>query len=165
MGADLYIDKLYNNGLAERERAFSAARAARDKAKAEGRPAAEIEMLQHAVEAAHGAIYNNPGYFRDSYNGTSVAWLMGLSWWRDVIPMLNKEGQLTPGKAKLLLERVRAAEVRFRTEEELKADHCAVDDGDNSPESWHKAKLEHKAELVAFLERAIELNEPIACSL
>jgi hypothetical protein len=35
---------------------------------------------------------DNPYYFRDSYNNSSLLWQMNLSWWTDVIPMLSEMG-------------------------------------------------------------------------
>jgi len=34
------------------------------------------------------------GYFRDAYNDGSILNKFGLSWWRDVTPLLNKDGVL-----------------------------------------------------------------------
>jgi hypothetical protein len=51
------------------------------------------------------------GYFRDSYNEGCVMWQLGLSWWRDVTPMLNEKRVLTQSKIRELLAMVESCRI------------------------------------------------------
>jgi hypothetical protein len=41
------------------------------------------------------------GYFRDPYNDHDLLWKFNLSWWDDVVPMLNARSELTIAQASL----------------------------------------------------------------
>lgn len=48
------------------------------------------KRFDHEAELPYEQKYSEQrGYFRDSYNSTSVMAAMGLSWWKDVVPMLT----------------------------------------------------------------------------
>lgn len=102
------------------------------------------------------------GYFRDSYNGTNLFWVLGLSWWHDV--NLDDEGNMPGEEIKRLRQEVatRAADV---SEARLRQLHCKIDDGENSVESWRKFFEEKRGRLLAFFDEAIALGEPIDASL
>lgn len=102
------------------------------------------------------------GYFRDSYNGTSLFWRLGMSWWG--CPYI-KNGEIKPENAKKLLAEVEQAEINPITKEELLEHHCKVDDGENSPESWDKMFSDKKARFVFFLKEAIANNWVISASV
>ncbi len=104
------------------------------------------------------------GYFRDSYNGTSVLWTLGLSWWQDVVPMLDKEGELGGDKLVQFRDMVANAKQTLPTEEKLKEMYCTVNEEEDLA-SWHKYYQEKHQTLLAFLNRAIELETSIDCSL
>jgi hypothetical protein len=105
MGADLYIRNKDNDKIQETYLdAFDKAVAARDKyvgsrhADEEGldilglilKEDAEYNRLQAAVDAAFDAMFvNDPYYFRDSYNDSSILWQFGLSWWKDLEPFMK----------------------------------------------------------------------------
>jgi hypothetical protein len=95
------------------------------------------------------------GYFRDSYNGTSVLWTLGLSWWQDVTPLLNEEGELGGENLKKLRDMVLNAKQEMPTEAKLKEMYCKVD----------AEETDKREKLLAFLNRAIELNSSIDASL
>ena len=46
----------------------------------------DVQAAHERVDEAYGKMYGeeNPFYFRDSYNSSSVLWTMGLSWWQDI---------------------------------------------------------------------------------
>src|SRR5512146_3228468 len=98
MGADLYIESISNKQKATYEPLFNAAVRARESNKDESRK----DELQAEVSKYYDLMYAE-GYFRDSYNITSVLKRLGLSWWKDVGPLLNKKGYLSPTKARKLL--------------------------------------------------------------
>lgn len=93
------------------------------------------------------------GYFRDSYNGTSLFWRLGMSWWQ--CPYI-KDGEISPDNAKKLLAEVQEKELPPLTWEELKENHCSVDEGKNSVDSWNQFFLDKKERFCAFLQEAID---------
>lgn len=108
----------------------------------------------------------NLGYFRDSYNSTSVLRTLSLSWWKDVIPLLDDEGLLQPEQIKQFKEMILGQEQRLPDREMLESWHAHVEDGtEHAVEHWHTYYREKRERLLAFLNRALELNEPIDCSL
>lgn len=54
------------------------------------------ELLGHLQQELWDITEENgtPLYFRDSYNNSSIMQQLNLSWWRDVIPLLNDDGVL-----------------------------------------------------------------------
>jgi hypothetical protein len=104
------------------------------------------------------------GYFRDSYNGTSVLWTLGLSWWQDVTPLLNEEGELGGKNLKKFRDMVLNAKQEMPTESKLKEMYCKID-AEETLESWHNYYTDKREKLLAFLNRAIELNSSIDASL
>lgn len=90
MGADLYIRKPTSDDPVEIYRdLFAVAIYERDRCPIDSPKAKE---WQGEVERYYDLMYSdNPFYFRDSYNDSSVMWQLGLSWWGDIIPMLVEE--------------------------------------------------------------------------
>src|SRR5689334_13052050 len=80
MGADLYIRKIHNVQEAKWRPKFDEAIALRDSA-VDKDAQAEAQKL---VDEAYDGLNAPEGYFRDSYNGTSVLNRLGLSWWQDM---------------------------------------------------------------------------------
>jgi hypothetical protein len=39
-------------------------------------------------------LHNAKAYFRDSYNMSNVLWTLNLSWWQDVLPLLDEKLEL-----------------------------------------------------------------------
>ena len=93
-----------------------------------------------------------PNYFRDSY-GDAMLWRFGLSWWTDVIPMLDQQDYLSAVQAQKLLELLQGREDVF--EENLAAE----------PGKHRQYFRQRYAELRRFLATAIRLNTPVRCSL
>ena len=166
MGADLYINPIYNENHAKYQPLWEKALASRKTAEVKfGRDSKHYEKAQaRVIEISNKQ--SEVGYFRDSYNGTAVMATLGLSWWRDVIPMLNKKSQLVPTKAKKLRQMILDAEQHLPTKEELIKNHCQVDEeGDESVEGWHEYYKEKRQRLLDFLDLAIKNKLPIDCSL
>jgi hypothetical protein len=93
------------------------------------------------------------GYFRDSYNGWDVLWQFGLSWWNDVLPLLDSQSSLSVEKILALLALLDERQSQF-------------DDNMTERAEDDRSYFQQKArELRGFLQQAIELNEPIDCSL
>lgn len=161
MGADLYIQKLFKPNQEKYRPLFDAAVYTRDVTSS---TEAQKKKAQDKVDEYYSKMYSK-GYFRDSYNSSSFFWRLGLSWWNDVIPMLNKKGELTVTKAKKLRYMVTSAEFKPATREELIQMGAAVDEEMNSVEAWNKSFLDARDEFVKFLDEAIKAKLPIYCSL
>jgi hypothetical protein len=149
MGADLYISPLFDPQHKEWESQFNLAVAERDRL-TEGTP--EYALAQKRVEYCYSQMYEK-GYFRDSYNDSDLLWKFDLSWWEDVIPMLEEESRLSPPKAAQLLAMLKQKEVAF-------CDNLA-----SLPAPAKRYFTKKYAQLQKFLKQAIELGVPIECSL
>lgn len=113
---------------------------------------ASRNAAQVRVEHAYGQMYSR-GYFRDSYNDWNLLWKFGLSWWTDVIPMLNSEGCLAPEQAACLLATLKEREPAFK---------AALGKLQPRDQAYFR---ERYAELQQFLNEAIALKKPVVCSL
>ena len=110
-------------------------------------------------------VAGDDGHFRDAYNAGNVLWTLGLSWWRDVKPMLDGDGNLTGDILVKFRDVVANAEQRYPTKSELVVRGGKVDTGNNSVVSWHKYFANKRQALLDYLNRAIELKASIRCSL
>ena len=149
MGADLYIEMVFEPSYRRWKNRFEEAVARRD-ACAEGTPEYKLWWLR--AEACSDRMYS-AGYFRDSYNPSSLLWQFGLSWWKDVIPMLDERNNLTVAQAETLLEMLDERGPVF--EKKL---------AQFSPDEQQDFR-DRATELQMFLQMAIKLDSPIHCSL
>ena|SRR5579859_2672101 len=162
MGADLYIEKIHQPLAAKYEPLFSEAVRRRDSLPKNSK---ETEAAQREVTKYFDLMYS-AGYFRDSYNATSVLWRLGLSWWEDVIPLCTQKHELKWDKLRKFRDMVANAELKLPTREEIEKHGGIVEDqGRDSLAEWHSYFTEKRANLLAFLDQAIELNTAIRCSL
>jgi hypothetical protein len=76
-----------------------------------------------------------------------------LSWWRDVLPMLDSKNYLPVAGVKRLLGMLQDREAGFQTSLTV------------LPPENRQYFQERSQELQRFLQQAIDLNEPIYCSL
>src|ERR1700716_2288262 len=109
MGADLYIPPLFQQQRQQWEPLFEEAARKRDRLKASSK---ERRQAQARVEECYDKMYEQ-GYFRDSYNDWNLLWKFGLSWWEDVIPMLDDEDRLSVEQARNLLGMLKERENVF----------------------------------------------------
>lgn len=152
MGADLYIRSITNAAEKKHRPLFDAAVAEREKAKQRGDSAA-AEAAQVAVEAAYDGMHPEDGYFRDSYNCTSILGQIGLSWWQDVIPLCTKSGHLRGENLRKLIAEIEARPVP--PAEDLDLTNGKVEPaGENSREEWRKMFVEKRERLLRFLRSA-----------
>ena len=156
----MYIESISNKLKAQYEPEFQDAVAKRDATN----DTQEKERWQKKVDEAWDKMYDNSGYFRDSYNSTSIMAQLGLSWWSNVGEMLDKKGYLRVPAIRLLYEMISNAEFNLPTEEELRDNNCQINE-ENTVESWHKYYQEKRERLLHFLDTALRLEEPIYCSL
>jgi hypothetical protein len=97
------------------------------------------------------------GYYRDCYNEGGTFFGLGLSWWQDVIPMLDKENNLTPDKAKKLKEMVEDGLLCF--------EHKASPKMKIYNPQYAKEIIKDAKELIKYLDNAIKLDIKINCNL
>jgi hypothetical protein len=89
------------------------------------------------------------GLFPDPYNDWDLLWKFGLSWWEDIIPMLDSQNRLSVAQAQSLLAMVKERHNIFQL-------RLASLDAEE-----RKYFLDRYADLQKFLNQAVELNTPI----
>ena len=160
MGADLYIQSIYKENEAKWNPKFRDAVARRDAATEEGNQTLADEIQKEVMECYEQM--NAIGYFRDSYNTSSILWLLGLSWWENIGAMLNKRNFLSVTKAKKLKKMIAEKEVPEITREWLEENGYGEEQDIAQVNKYYK---DAKDELLAFLDKAIEMKEAIYCSI
>ena len=148
MGADLYLYSLHNVCEEKYKPLFDKWVKTRDEATSDEAK----DKAQKKVSFYYDAMMSD-GYFRDSYNNSSLFWQYELSWWSDLGEMLDKEGYLAVDECKKLLAMLEENNETFE-ENVGKLDLEAR-------EYFIKKDITFKN----FLKQAIELDEPIYCSI
>jgi len=161
MGADLYINSRFKNNHEKYEKHFTTAVKIRDEFLSDSNQEKEVQTL---IDHFYDKMYSK-GYFRDSYNCSSMLQTLDLSWWQDVGKLLNKSNELTPTKAKEFLKLIQSASLKLPTKKELIKKGANVDNKKDTLKSWHDMFKKHKQELIDFLNEAIQLKENIRCSI
>ena len=158
MGADIYLNTVLEKCKAQYEKQWKTAIRNRDYA-----TGIEKALYQKQVNELFEKMYSE-GYFRDSYNATSLSEVLGFSWWKDVVPVL-RAGKLPISQAKKLKERIESLQLPEITEDFLRERKISIDEGENSVANW-KAYFERKrTKLIDLLELSIQTKEPLFCSL
>jgi hypothetical protein len=145
MGADLYIRKQYEVVKDKYEPKFDEAVAKRNKTTDKKKE----DKYQKEVEKYYD-LMNSEGYYRDSYNDSNLLWKLGLDYWGWINDMLNKNGELTPTKAKIILKKVEIRKKRLN------------DITNKKEREYFESKYK---EFVKFLGEAIETKSNIECSI
>ena len=118
----------------------------------------------HALKAVK--ITESETYFRDSYNMSNVLWTLNLSWWKDVLPLLDEQQELKGETLQHFRDQVASAKQHLPTSDELGSHGIRCSEaGEGGIQTWHDHYTEKRRELIKFLDRAIENNSPIFCSL
>lgn len=157
MGADLYINKLYETNKKKWKPAFDAACKARSDIE-DNDP--RVKKAQKAVDRAYEKMYS-VGYFRDSYNCWNVLNRLGYSWWVDVSKLLNKKRNMSVANARKFRNMVANAKFKPFSEKDLKVWNISPKDMKDS----EKYFVQCRKELLEFLSDAIKMKQPIYCSL
>lgn len=180
MGADLYIQSIsdahrakwtpvFDKAVAERDALMESDGAGWRKEPTDPKKLRAFKAAQRRVDKAYGRMFASDGYYRDSYNVSSVLWTLGLSWWQDIGKMLDHDGKLHPDNAKMLIEMIQKATPIFNDlaalKKHLKEHHAKLDGGENSVEGWAKYFRRERSRLVRFLRKAINMGEPVYCSI
>ena len=152
MGADLYMNDAYK----KREKKLAPQiQEALDNRKANP----DDEDAHQKAMDLYDKLYTKDVYFRDSYNSGSLMWSLGLSWWEDVQELIDNEGDLHPLQIQKLLNIIKSREVSVSND--FKAD---------MPDEWTDEDAlqyfnEQRDELISFLQKAIDTNDTIGCSV
>jgi len=155
MGADLYIESISEREKNKWKGLFDSSVDLRNKASSDY----EKEGYQKQVNKYYDLMYAEDGYFRDSYNSTNLLYQLGLSWWDDVIPQLDKNSYLSTEGAEWFLK-----EIQSRTVGKIDIPKACITK-ENPEEKWEQYFISKHEELEGFLKRAIGLKEKILCSL
>lgn len=152
--ADVYLESETKECSRIWRDVFNAVVAARDLSP-EG--SEDEKELQKIVNTAYDHLYGR-GYFRDTYNPYGLFAQLGLSWWQDVIPMLDDRGYLPIDRAKDLEKMVKEAPLCLNS-----AQRAAREQGDEEPtlESYEK----RRQKLLSLLNSSIMFGEPLRMSL
>ena len=184
MGADIYLRSLYEPAYEKAHPIFEAAYKARDALTGVGRfdqNNPEHAAAQAKVDEAYEAMYA-VGYFRDSYNRTSLFAFLGVSWWQSAGVMradgspytweIGGEGEMQVPSMVALRDFLRErGEVTcdqmqaWRTALDDDDEHRIPDEGDDSLTEWGKMFERKRRRLIKLLEQAIALGEPLDCSV
>jgi hypothetical protein len=156
MGADLYINSIFNPNMQKYSPKFEKAVKDRSSYK-EGTTL--YEQAQKKVERYYDLMYA-VGYFRDSYNASSLLNALGLSWWQNVIPMLDKEQCLNLTAIKKFKGMVKKAKLST-----IDADWVINNYAGGPVEEWQQYFIEKKGMLLAYLDKALKEKSKIYCSL
>ena len=152
MGADLYMNDAYK----KREKKLAPQiQEALDNRKANP----DDEDAHQKAMDLYDKLYTTDVYFRDSYNSGSLMWSLGLSWWEDVNELIDNEGDLHPIQIQKLINMVQSKDVNV-SDDFKKA----------MPDEWTdedalKYLNEQLDSLVSFLQKAIDTNDTIGCSV
>jgi hypothetical protein len=192
MGADIYLESLNDEHRKQHEPLFKTMCARRDafidkhgRAVIDRDPklSKQVAKLQEYVSEAYEILMDSPGYFRDSYNDTSLFWLIGLSWWELGDHYLDEDRNLPIANAKRLLEMMQAAEPGFdemfdewvekkRAGKKKGVDGALYDEKpwtfkgkENGVEDWRKMFRTKLDRWIELLKRSIEMNEPLHWSV
>ena len=156
MGADLYIRsvsevvrKIYNP-------LFEAAVVKRNRLQALGL-VDEAAKAQEEVSKYY-SLTNSEGYFRDSYNNSSIFWMLGLSWWELAEQGVIKNGNISPDNAYLLAQLIK----ELPYVKPIKADLFSDTNSVFEVKAYFDGK---KKDLIEFLELAHSLDEGIYASV
>ena len=159
MGADLYLKSDYAPNSERWKPYFDKWVEKRDALCKEGKKG-EADKAQEQVVKYYERIFEQ-GFFRDSYNHSSLLWKFDMSWWTDVLGVLtNSKGLTSPRNAKRFLRIFEENEPVF--EQNLKKLEHSEGGGRAEAERYFRNKYKR---LKAFLQEAIKRRESIECSL
>ena len=152
MGADIYLKSVSEKAYEQFKPLFDEACA--------GRKAGT--KTQEDVDNVWEAMYPDEGYFRDSYNLTSLLWVLGLSWWRDI--KYDEDGNLPIEQAEWFLEKLESNPITLDKVKEYINSTEIKNNKDDTPEQWCEYWQEKHNHLCQLLRKSIELDEPLSCS-
>lgn len=160
MGADLYINSVIERARKRYDPKWKFWSAKCRELREKGRDgSAEHALALKKMHYYYRRLYPASGYFRDSYNDTSVLWIIGMSWWK--LEYIDKKGVISVRDCRRFLEEVKNNKVP-------KLDWVEWVNGrkvEGKGEEWEKYFEGKRRRLMWFLGQAIKLNEPIKASV
>jgi hypothetical protein len=160
MGADLYINSIYQKQCNRYQPKFDHWVNVREMYKNAGKKKA-AQKAQEKVVNYFNKMNGDAGYFRDSYNRSSLLWLFDLSWWNDIgEKLIDRQGNLGPDKIKQFIQMLADRESVFKANLE-KVELV----GEDTREDVRRYFGNKYARLKQFLNRALKLSEPVYCSV
>ena len=148
MGADLYISKLFDENCNRSQKHIDKWVAIRNNEK----DPEKAKEAQKKVSYWYDRMYSK-GYFRDSYNASSLFHMIGLS------EFVNKNGLITPTNAKKLLAVIESKQIPTLEKGWCKKHYCK-----GTEKEWQVYFSKKKKLFENFLKTAIKLKEPIKAS-
>lgn len=187
MGADLYIMKLHKqlekqwgpwvNKAVLVSRALAIVKeSGRGFTFNDGSPIKIAEITnaaQEIVEFLNDKQYEE-GYFRDPYNDGTMLNVLGGSYWRDVSKMCDKQGDMKLPEIKKFINWLEAHKVPevewFNTEwiKDTEGKPCEsrikwiAEEGVDKIQAYFVGRRE---DMLAFFNKALELKQPVHCSV
>lgn len=146
MGADLFIMSIFDKNRekyqAEFDRAVERRNAETD--------AAKKEKHQKKVAILWDKMYSSKGYYRDSYNSSNLLWALGLDYWIWLEGLLDDDRKMSVENMIYVVSEIKKRDI---TQDKERSKDVLI---------YLKNK---KKELLQFLQLAIEMDEPIKCSI
>lgn len=173
MGADIYLNSKFDKNYEEVQKEIDALEAlfksTNKKSLLDVADGDEDNKLFELTRPLLDKQYS-VGYFRDSYNSSSLLSQLGLSWSGDISKRLNDESYLPVEDCKWLLEEINNKRIgESVTEEPMMARLFSVLGQEKTNVALDAERLEYfvkkKSMLVNLLLDAIELDEPLYCSI
>jgi hypothetical protein len=172
MGADIYLNSKFEKNYEEVQKEIDALEALFKSTHkknvfdvADGDDSKLFELTRPLLDKQYSV-----GYFRDSYNSSSLLSQLGLSWSSDISKRLNDRSYLPVEDCKWLLDEINNRRIgETVTEEPMMARLFSVLGQEKTDVALDAERLEYfvkkKSMLVNLLLDAIELDEPLYCSI
>lgn len=172
MGADIYLNSKFNKNYEEVQKQIDDLEALFKSTHkqtvfdvADGDNDKLFELTRPLLDKQYAV-----GYFRDSYNSSSLLSQLGLSWSSDVGSRLDNDCCLSVEDCKWLLDEINNRRIgESVTEEPMMSRLFSVLGMEKTDTSLDAERLEYfvkkKSMLTNLLLDAIEMNEPLYCSI
>lgn len=128
------------------------------------------ETAQEMVTFFYDKMYEE-GYYRDSYNLSNLLWVLGSDYWQTFATLLDKKSYMQVPKIEGFINWLEAHKVPDL--ETFMKERLAGDSKDGwerwfkeeKPEDIHTFFVQKREEMLTFFRKAMELNEPVRCSI
>jgi len=172
MGADIYLNSKFEKNydevqkqIDELEALFKSTHKQTILDAADGNDDELFELTRPLLDKQYSV-----GYFRDSYNESSLLSQLGLSWSSDIGSRLNEKSCLSVEDCKWLLYEINNRRIgESVTEEPVMSRLLSVLGMEKTDTSLDAERLEYfvkkKSNFTNLLLDAIELDEPLYCSI
>ena len=169
MGADLYIESITNAARQKYRPQWEHWIDLRNQYQAEHKEESATQAAEKA-DRYFDKMYPNEGYFRDSYNSSSLLWMFKISWWKDVSKLMDENGYLQPAQCQTLLNTMAERRPFFKLALSELKDEEVYNFSTQSTEIETVAEQRHyfygkERRFRNFLQRAIDMNEAVYCSI